>query len=94
MRTFSRKTVTLAASLLVLGLVAGGIWAGVSRRADADRDGIVETSDMFDFAEAYRNRETTDEADLNLDGRVDEMDIFIFLREWNADRDRALGEEE
>jgi hypothetical protein len=94
MRALSRKTVMLVAGLLVFGLVAGGIWAGVTRRADADRDGIVETDDMFDFAEAYRNRETSQDADLNLDGRVDEVDVFIFLREWNADRDRALGEEE
>jgi hypothetical protein len=51
---------------------------------------------MFDFASAYRERSRDPEkasmADLTGDGRVNEMDLFHFLRRWNEDRERSLSE--
>jgi hypothetical protein len=70
----------------------------VLEKADADRDGLVTTGDLFDFAEAFREHardpETGSAADLDGDGQVDERDIFRFLRLWNRDREESLKEYE
>lgn len=90
-----RGAVLAAEALCLAGAAIGGALAAAQRMGDYDDDGIVETADMFDFARAYRNRDdarSARAADLNRDGRADEIDVFLFLREWNADRSKALGE--
>jgi hypothetical protein len=87
-----RRLVIVGCMLLIIA-VLGGVLAAGRRTADYDQSGLVETSDMFDFARAYRNREDPQAAraaDLNRDGSVDEFDVFLFQREWNADRDEVL----
>jgi hypothetical protein len=78
--------------VLALAALLGGVLAAGTRLGDYDDNGIVDTSDMFDFARYYRERKdphAARPADLNHDGKIDEFDIFLFLREWNTDRDKV-----
>lgn len=78
--------------IVLLAAVLGGVLAATRRMGDYNDNGIIETADMFDFAQAYRNREDPRwerAADLNRDGRADEFDVFFFLREWNTDREKV-----
>jgi len=53
-----------------------GLWCGP---ADANLDGLVNSSDVFWFVNSWINHEWA--ADFNLDGTVDTDDLFDFLGE-------------
>jgi Ca2+-binding EF-hand superfamily protein len=86
----------MAVVVLVSVGVFAVVWSVVFEKADADKDGLVTTGDLFDFTEAFREHardpQTGLAADLNEDGQVDERDIFRFLRLWNRDREEYLKE--
>ena len=87
-----------AAGIFVSVTFFAVVWSQAFDKADADKDGLIATSDLFDFAEAYRQNardpKTGLEADLNDDGQVNERDTFRFLRLWNKDREESLKEYE
>ena len=56
--------------------------------ADLNGDSVTNHLDLLEFLRQYRNQEETKavgSADLNLDMRIDEWDLFLFQSEWGLE---------